>query len=63
MDSNFNNINDVLPEKGKDIIGIDDNGNKVYCFRCQCNNDNCIEWRSPFGGAIITVIIKWKYDI
>lgn len=57
------NIEDKLPEKGKDIIGIDSNDDKVYCFRCACSNPNCLEWRSPFGGAIITEIFKWKYDV
>lgn len=57
------NINDVLPDKGKDIIGVDGNGNKHYCFRCACHNDKCTEWRCSLSGfGLIIDIIKWKYE-
>jgi len=51
-----------LPEKGKDIIGIDNNGHKHYIFRCACNNENCIEWRCSITGfALILKIVEWNY--
>ena len=34
MENEFILVKEQLPEKGKDIIGIDEDGNKHYCFRC-----------------------------
>ena len=34
MEQEFISVKEQLPEKGKDIIGIDKYGNKHYCFRC-----------------------------
>jgi len=41
MKNEFFYIKEQLPEKNRDIIGIDSDGNKHYCFRCACNNLNC----------------------
>jgi len=58
----FINIKDQLPEKGKDIIGVDNNGDISYCFRCNCHNPNCTEWRESLSGyGLIVNIVKWKY--
>ncbi len=56
-------IENGYPEKGKDIIGIDGNGNKHYCFRCACHNKNCIEWRCSITGfGLMINIIEWEYE-
>jgi hypothetical protein len=56
-------IQDELPEKGKDIIGIDEDGNERCCFRCACHNDKCIEWRCSITGyGLLINIVKWKYE-
>lgn len=62
MENEFYLTTEKLPEKGKDIIGIDDRGNKHFCYRCNYHNPNCMEWSSIFGGAIMVNIIKWKYE-
>ena len=60
---NFIPIDVLLPEKGKDIIGVDTNNKKHFCFRCACNNPDCNEWRSSVtGGHMLISILKWKYD-
>lgn len=52
-------ISDQLPDKGKNIIGIDDQGEEKYCFRSEC----CNEWRCSLTGfGLMINIIKWKYD-
>ena len=57
------NIEDKLPEKGTDIIGYDPNGDKHYCFRCNCHNINCMEWRCQItGGGLLIKVVKWEYD-
>jgi hypothetical protein len=51
-----------LPIKGKDIKGITSNGDMVWCFRCNCHNTECIEWRDSITGYHLNVdIIKWEY--
>ena len=56
------NITDKLPDKGKDIIGIDKYGEKSYVFRCNCHNPNCKEWRCSLTGfGILKNITKWRY--
>lgn len=63
MENNFILIKEQLPDKGKNIIGIDENGNKHYCFRCACSNQDCKEWRcSLTGHGLIINIVKWKYE-
>lgn len=58
----FFDIKEKLPDKGKDIVGINQRGETVYCFRCACKNPNCLEWRCPItGSALIISINKWKY--
>lgn len=63
MNNDFISIKDELPEKGKDIIGLDKSGDVHYCFRCNCHNPNCIEWRCSITGyGLIVNIISWKYE-
>lgn len=63
MKNEFILVKDQLPEKGKDIIGIDKYGNKHYCFRCDCHNPNCKEWRcSLTGNGLIIDVVKWIYE-
>jgi hypothetical protein len=58
----FTKIKDKFPEKGKDILGIDENGDEYYCYRCNCGNPNCKEWRcSILGYGLMANIVKWKY--
>lgn len=55
-------LKEQLPEKGRDIIGIDENGDKYYCFRCACGNIDCKEWRCSLTGyGLLISIIKWEY--
>lgn len=64
MTSEYKSIKDELPEKGKDIIGLDEDGNTYYCFRCNCPNPNCTEWRCSITGfGLIINIVKWQYEI
>jgi hypothetical protein len=59
----YTSISEQLPEKGKDIIGIDTHGGVHYCFRCNCNNPNCKEWRCSISGLGLLIVIKeWKYE-
>jgi len=62
MDEEYILIKDQLPQKGKDILGIDNNGNEHHCFRCSCGNPKCTEWRCSITGfGLIINIKKWKY--
>ena len=63
LENEFISVKEQLPEKGKDIIGIDKDGNKHYCFRCACHNLNCKEWRCSLTGyGLIIDVVKWKYE-
>ena len=63
MKNEFISVKEQLPEKGKDIIGIDEDGNKHYCFRCACPNPNCKQWRcSLTGSGLIIDVVKWIYE-
>lgn len=53
---------DELPEKGKDIILIDDEGESHQVFRCNCGNPNCKAVRMVLGGELMVDPVKWKYD-
>lgn len=62
LQSNFIEIDDELPEKGKDIVGIDEYGSKYYCFRCACHNPKCMEWRCSITGyGLMVNIVRWTY--
>lgn len=64
MENEFILVKEQLPQKGKDIIGIDEDGNKHYCFRCACHNPNCKEWRcSLTGSGLIINVVKWIYEL
>lgn len=55
--------NDILPKKGKDIIAYDSEGNKHYCYRCNCANPDCVELRcSITGGQLLIDVVSWEYD-
>lgn len=63
MENTYISVNEELPEKGKDIIGIGYNGRVYHCFRCACHNPNCKEWRcSLTGNGLLISIEKWKYE-
>lgn len=63
MENIFILIKEQLPEKGKDIIGIDRNDNKHYCYRCTCQNHNCKEWRCSLTGyGLMIDVEKWIYE-
>jgi len=52
-----------LPNKGMNIIGYDSDGLSYYCFRCNCKNPDCLEWKSSITGLTLIVdIIYWKYE-
>lgn len=53
---------DELPEKGKDIIVIDDEGESRQVFRCNCRNPKCKALRMALGGEIMITPLKWKPD-
>jgi hypothetical protein len=56
-------IKNKLPPKGVDIIGYDSYSNKHYVFRCNCPNENCLEWRCSLTGfGMLVKIKKWKYN-
>lgn len=56
-------IDEKLPKKGEDIIGYSSNGDKHYCFRCDCHDPNCKSWRCSLTGFELLIdIVKWKYD-
>lgn len=62
MSDEFILIKNQLPEKGKDIVGIDGFENSHYCYRCDCYNPNCKEWRCSITGyGLIIDVVKWKY--
>jgi len=57
------NIKDKLPTKGVDIIGYDSEGLSYFCFRCNCGNPDCLEWKcSITGHTLIVEIIYWRYE-
>jgi hypothetical protein len=57
-------IKTQLPEKGKDIIGYNENGDRYHCFRCNCRNAMCNEWRCSLTGTHLLIsIVKWEYQI
>ena len=63
MENEFILVKEQLPEKERDVIGIDDSGNKHYCFRCACHNQKCREWRcSLTGSGLIIDVVKWIYE-
>jgi Rad3-related DNA helicase len=63
QEEDFIFISDQLPEKGVDVIAKDEDGNSYCCFRCDCKNDNCLEWRCSLSGCCLMIkVIKWKYE-
>lgn len=58
----FTNIEDQTPLKGKNIEAIDSNGQRNWCFRCNCDNDRCKSWRcSTTGYELVINVVKWRY--
>jgi len=63
MDEEYILVKDQLPEKGKDVIVIDDEDKKHYCFTCNCKNPKCKEWRCSLTGYLLMInAVKWKYE-
>jgi len=51
-----------LPEGGKNLIVIDNEGNKLFCYRCSCN-PNCKTIKCCLsGGTLMINPKKWKYN-
>lgn len=59
----FTSIEAELPQKGKEIIAICDDGLKRELYRCPCKvNPKCMEWRCSITGMnIIVDVFKWRY--
>ena len=56
-------ITENLPEKAKDLVVIDSNGNKHWCYRCACKSENCMDFRCPITGSMIMIdVIEWEYE-
>ena len=54
----FTNISDKIPEIGKNVIGVDNEGNIHHCFLSKN-----IEWRCSLTGfGLLVDIKKWVYD-
>lgn len=59
MEKSFIYTKEKLPEKGFNIVGFDEDDNKYYVFRCNCQNKNCLQWRcSITGNELIINIVK-----
>ena len=57
------NISEQLPDKGQNVIGYDDRGNKYYAFRCACFSPYCESFRDQISGSELLVnIIRWELD-
>jgi hypothetical protein len=55
-------IEKQLPEKGKDIIALVQDGTTRYLFRCSCPREDCKAWRCSVSGLNVLVEVKsWKY--
>ena len=53
-------IEEDYPEQGRDILGLDSDGFKHYCFKSTCTY--CSNWKCSVSGmTLIADIIKWKY--
>jgi len=35
-------LSEKIPDKGKDLVVIDSDGNKNWCYRCACKSENCV---------------------
>ena len=56
-------ITEKLPEKAKDLVVIDSDGNKYWCYRCACKSENCMEFRCPITGSMIMIdVVEWEYE-
>ena len=56
-------ITEKLPEKAKDLVVIDSDGNKHWCYRCSCKSENCMEFRCPITGSMIMIdVVEWEYE-
>lgn len=63
MEDEYTLLEEKKPDKGKNIIGLDEDDEVYYCFRCNCKNPECNEWRcSVTGYGLMVDIIKWKYE-
>lgn len=49
----FINLSDKIPDKNKDLICIDSTNTQIYCFRCACSVDSCMDFRCSLTGNLI----------
>lgn len=55
-------VKDQLPEKGKNVIGVEEDGSAYECYRCSCPIQNCKTWKCSLTGyALIIDVVKWRY--
>lgn len=47
-----------LPERGKEIVGLDSDEKEHHIFRGHVGGEN---WQSIFGGQLLVDIKYWKY--
>jgi hypothetical protein len=56
-------ITENLPEKAKDLVVIDSDGNKHWCYICACKSENCVDFRCPITGLMIMIdVVEWEYE-
>jgi hypothetical protein len=56
-------ITENLPEKAKDLVVIDSDGNKHWCYRCACKSENCVDFRCSITGLMIMIdVVEWEYE-
>ena len=52
---------DNLPEAGKNIIVVDEDGDRLFCFRCSCHS-GCRTLKCALTGATYFIEPKlWEY--
>lgn len=57
-------VADGLPDKGVDIIGVDLDGGKHSCLRCNCYVEDCKEWRDVITGAAMMIdVVAYRIDV
>lgn len=60
--SDYIDISEQLPIKGKDIKYISSDGTTGFAFRCNCSSKGCLKWRCTITGYELLIdIVKWKY--
>ena len=56
-------LSDQLPDKGKDIKVRTSKGTIHYAFRCNCQDEACLEWRDQITGYHLSIgeVVEWTY--